>query len=448
MKKRLIALALTVVFLFSGCSLVSVDSDNLLYPPRPAGEQAEIQGALEKHIGTHFTLKYPRSGEICSAITQVDLDYDGEEEVVAFYRTKTETGGTHFVLMDRIDGEWKVQSDLVGPGVDVDRLVITQFGTGEQKSVLVGWILFNSDKIGTVYTYRDGRVISSLSDHIYTEMLVNDFDQDGTDELFTLLLNSSGQTSTARLFSKNPDTDLMENVSELQLDGNISSYARIRFGQVETGGARGVVIDENKSASAVKTEIVYWDDTLGELVLAAFSQNQNQDVELLRETTTLSGDLSGDGIIDIPFPEWVYRVPNEEESNPYELAESVYTRWKNYRAADHTFVNVLDTAINYPDGYYLVIPEERDWVLHAYFLIDKETRTMTFRNREQNWEMFRIRAFSESEWEKTGKNEYFEITRGNGLVYGGWVSAKLQSEFNGREADFFRKNVHLIGSAG
>lgn len=445
MRKKLIALALAVVFLFSGCSMVSIDSDNLLYPPRPAGEQAKIQEALEKHIGTHFTLKYPRSGEICSAITQADLDHDGDDEVIAFYRTKTETGGTHFVLMDQIGGEWNVQSDLVGPGVDVDRLVITQFGTGEQKSILVGWVLFNSDKIGTVYTYRDGRVISSLSDHIYTEMIVDDFDQDGTDELFTLLLNSSGQTSTARLFSKNPDTDLMEAVSELQLDGNISSYARVRFGQVETGGARGVVIDENKNATTVKTEIVYWDAELEELVLPEFSQSQNQNVELLRETTTLSGDLSGDGIIDIPFLERVYQYQDVADNNQYVRAECAYTRWKEFNAKDHTFTNVLDTAINYPDGYYLVIPEEYDWVRSAYFLIDKETRTMAFRNLKQDWEMFRICVFSESEWEKTGKNEYFEITRGNGLVYGGWVSARLQSEFNGRETDFFRRNVHLIG---
>ena len=32
------------------------------------------------------------------------------------------------------------------------------------------------------------------------------------------------------------------------------------------------------------------------------------------------------------------------------------------------------------------------------------------------------------------------------MVYGGWVSARLQSEFNGYEADFFRRNIHLIGS--
>ncbi len=446
MKKKLIALILAV-FLLSGCSVVSIDSDNLLYPPRPAGEQAKIQAVLEKHIGTHFTLKYPRSGEICSAITQADLDRDGDDEVIAFYRTKTETGGTHFVLMDRVNGEWNVQSDIVGPGVDVDRLVITQFGTDGQKSILIGWILFNSDKIGTVYTYRDGRVINSLSDHIYTEMIVNDFDRDGKDELFTLLLNPSGQTSTARLFSKNPDTDQMQVVSELQLDGNISSYARVRFGQVETGGARGVVIDENKSASTVKTEIVYWNAEKGALELPEFSGGQNQSGELLRETTTLSGDLSGDGIIDIPFLEKVYRyqdiVGNNQDVN---VVECAYTQWKEYNAKDDTFIDVLDTAINYPDGYYLVIPREYGWIYNAYLLIDRETRTMTFRNLSRDWEMFRICVFSESEWEKTGKNEYFEITRSNGLVYGGWVSARLQSEFNGYEADFFRRNIHLIGS--
>lgn len=447
MKQKMIALLLAVLLLFSGCNIVSIDSENLLYPPRPAGEQAAIQEALEEHIGTRFTLKYPRSGEICSAITQIDLDQDGADEVIAFYRTKTETGGTHFVLMDQIDGEWMVQSDLVGPGVDVDRLVITQFGQGEQKSVLVGWILFNSDKIGTVYTYRDGRVISSLTDHIYTEMLVNDFDQDGTDELFTLLLNSSSQTSTARLFSRNPENDLMQLVSEIELDGNIGSYARIRFGQVETGGAMGVVIDANKSATTIKTEIVYWDAEKKKLVAPVFDESQNNRVELLRESTTLSSDLSGDGIIDIPFLKDTYRLGEGMENELlYVKSGTYYTQWKEYDAENDVFVNVLDTAINYPDGYYLVIPDGCDWVQSAYFVIDKENRIMTFWNTEEDWEMFRICVFSESEWNKMEKNDYFEITTANGLVYSCWVSDRVKSQLSGREEDFFRENIRLIGS--
>ena len=445
MRRRVRVLILAAIFLLSGCSIVSIDSENLLYPPRPAGEQAQIQEALEKHIGTHFTLKYPRSGDICSAITQFDLDHDGEDEVIAFYRTKTETGGTHFVLMDQVSGQWQVQSDLVGPGVDVDRLVITQFGEGEEKSILVGWVLFNSDKIGTVYTYRDGRIISSLSDHIYTEMLVKDFDGDGRDELFTLLLNSSSQTSTARLFRKNSKTDLMQVDSQLELDGNISSYARVRFGQVETGGASGVIIDENKNATTIKTELIYWDSELQTLVAPAFEKKQGNNGELLRESTTLSSDISGDGIIDIQFLERVYQYEDAMDENQYVKAESAYTRWKEYDAAKKIFVNVLDTAINYPDGYFLVIPNDYDWVQSAYFKINKETRTMTFNNIAQDTNLFTIRVFSESEWESTGKNEYFEITRNNGLVYGCWVSARVQSQLNGKEMDFFRKNIHLIG---
>ena len=239
---------------------------------------------------------------------------------------------------------------------------------------------------------------------------------------------------------------MMEQVSELELDGNIGSYARVRFGQVETGGANGVVIDENKSSTTIKTEIVYWNATLSRLVAPKFGNQQSQKGELLRESTTLSSDLSGDGIIDIPFLEHVYHYEETNENNQYVKEESPYTRWKEYDAAKNVFVNVLDTAINYADGYYLVIPDDSSWIKNAYFTIDKETRTMTFLDLSSNSELFRICVFSEVEWGKADQSGYFEITRANGQVYCCKVSDGVKNQLGGKESDYFRRTFHLIGS--
>ena len=81
--------------LMSGCS-VGIDVETLLRPPRPAGEQQQIQKALEKYILSEqkkqaadtlggYILKYPRFGDHRSAFVLQDLNGNGVDEAIVFY---------------------------------------------------------------------------------------------------------------------------------------------------------------------------------------------------------------------------------------------------------------------------------------------------------------------------------------------------------------------------
>ena len=60
--------------------------DSLLKPPSLSEEQQQIYLALQDAVGSGITLQYPRAGANLSAFTVVDLDGDGEDEALVFYK--------------------------------------------------------------------------------------------------------------------------------------------------------------------------------------------------------------------------------------------------------------------------------------------------------------------------------------------------------------------------
>ncbi len=81
LKNRMIALILSLVMtlLMSSCTMVGKSPDQLIRPPRPTGEYAGIQRALEE-VAEDFTLKYPETGEYRSAVKTMILDVINEEK--------------------------------------------------------------------------------------------------------------------------------------------------------------------------------------------------------------------------------------------------------------------------------------------------------------------------------------------------------------------------------
>ena len=73
-----LALALSLVFLFSGCSLRFTALPNLLRPPKPIGEYSGLQESFESYVATatgkNFLLKTPITGDYRSSFIMYDMD--------------------------------------------------------------------------------------------------------------------------------------------------------------------------------------------------------------------------------------------------------------------------------------------------------------------------------------------------------------------------------------
>ena len=425
-KQAMGALLLAAAVTLSGCGSMGFDAEDYLMPPRPNGVLAEIQDTLEAYAGADYTLKYPRSGEYRSAIILKDLDSDGQEEALAFYRPASESGGTHFVVIDVVDHHWKVVSEVIGPGVDVERVVLTHFDHSAPLSILVGWNMYSRDKVGTVYYYAQERLTTSLADFSYTEMLVDDFNGDGCNELFALLLNTTDQTATARLLSRNSEYGRMQAISELELDGNISAYAQVQSGNLAPGQQPGVILDEYKSSTTLQTEIVYWNVDQNALSVAQDIQMDDRKLSLLRDSTVCSRDINQDGVLEFPTLQYCVRTENLPEAagnlagggdySELRAQKEYYLVWMMLTSPQTAEAAAYSVSM---DAYYFLLPPERaqEWMQSLYYKYDETAQTLTFYSMTDEPEL-QISAYTDTEWSRSGKtDEFTELKRANGTVY-------------------------------
>ena len=57
---KLLILMFASIFFLSSCNTFS-NIETIMQPPKLSAEQSDLQNALEEHIGTNVTLKYPKA---------------------------------------------------------------------------------------------------------------------------------------------------------------------------------------------------------------------------------------------------------------------------------------------------------------------------------------------------------------------------------------------------
>ena len=433
---KMVVPILLIIFSLSGCSMIGFEAEDFLIPPRLSGTMGEIQEALEQHAGSDYILKYPRAGEYRSAIFMADFDSDGLEEAGAFYRQSSESSGIHFAIIDEINQQWKVVADVVGPGTDVEQVILTPFDESGQINILIGWNVYNREKLGTVYNYKNQIMLSALDEFSYTKLLTGDLDGDMHPELFSLLLNQSdatesGHRSVGTLMKRDPQNGRLYVFSEIALEENVSAYAAVQFGQVMNSKVPGLMIDSYRNATTLQTEIVYWNSSASKLQLIGRLYIDDAIPEGYpdrRESMILSTDINDDGILEMPvqlycpIPEEL--LENEDADNGLldeyagaSVQKSCFYAWtqlKSYYQAQ-TVAHSLHT-----DKYYFLLHPGSAvlWLKNLYYEYDSTKDVLKLYDQAQK-EVLCIQAFPEADWQRVHKanSGYVELAQNNGLVY-------------------------------
>lgn len=160
MKKIIATIGIAFVLLLSGCS-TSLSVDGVLAPPKLSNQQNRIYSALEAQVGKNITLKYPKSGDYRSAFVLADIDSDNEDEALVFYEPNTVTPNSSNLRVNVLDrnseGEWFSTCDIVGEGVEVDKISFADLGYQGKRSIIIGYSSTGtSEKYMVIYHYAEG----------------------------------------------------------------------------------------------------------------------------------------------------------------------------------------------------------------------------------------------------------------------------------------------------
>lgn len=345
MRKRLLALFLSA-FLLSGCNL-TLGTEDLLVPPKLTAEQAALNDALAKALGTSsFRLKYPRRGESLSAFVFHDLDRDGVQEAIAFYElTVGGTTSTWMSVLAKDEGGWKSIYDIPGGGSEIDAIAFAPVSDGEADNIIVGWSVPGQDYCtASIYSF-DGKSVETLFSGDYNEWLITDVDGDALSELFLCTLNAARPAVVRLVKYRNGAVSVAD---ELPLPSAMTGFEQLLFGPL-TENLSAFLADINLSGGQVSTVIAAVDRSSLESIS---EEDLGIYVSFDRTPPTLNcRDINGDGFVEIPVN---HPLPGYEE---FDEVEKLYlTDFMGIR--DGSLFTAMSVAVNFAEGYLVQFPKE------------------------------------------------------------------------------------------
>lgn len=453
---RAAAIAITIVcsFMLSACASLTSDVDNMLNPPRPAGELNDIQKALESSVTGNIVMLYPSSGEDRSAFVQHDVDGDGVSEAIAFYSTAPETGVSvvHISLIDNIDGVWQVMGDvIVQSGNGIDQVQFADLDGDGIVEIIVGCTTLSAtEKRLLVFHAKEKRLIQRI-DETYTQFLTCDLNMDGKSELLVITLDTTMKTSAAKLYTLDAVGKVVQ--GSTNLDGEVTGYVTPLLATLN-GGVPAVYLDAYKGTNGMITEVLCYTQQ-NEIKMVednSLITNAGKPEEYVFTNMTVNTrpsrvecrDIDKDGVPEIPF---LSILPGFEKKTD---EDKVYmTTWQNYNGKQ--FTTVFTGVMNYTDDYSLQFPES--WInsnklsnITLLKEVDNKRRTFYVWNsvdKVQGAELLVIQTLTEEAWRIRDTNKYegyIVLEARGGMVYVAKISqttgiyaiteAELRENFN------------------
>ncbi len=386
--KKLISIILAVVCVFSltSCDMIQLYPEELMRPPVFSEEQREIYNALYKTLGNNFILQYPSSGKNRSAILITDIDENGEEEALVFYKRQADSDVRINVLTHSETG-WRSACDVSGYSGDVFEIDFVKISDNNSTSVIVG---FDQGKVNTntmiVYEYIEKRLMP-IYIRDYSAAEVFDINDDNLNELVVINNNFTSRNSYATILSVKNGNMIVGD--EVKMNEDVSGYLNIKGGKMPSGQA-ALCIDSQLSSGSVITEILTYQN--GAFSNLSYGYDSVLIETSMRQNGIMCEDVNGDSVVEIP----VTLEPFYES-----LTDTVqYTAWKQFNGSD--IYTVSTSAENLSYGYRVLVPQE--WVDNKLVVVksiisNNEWRFLGFseEDNEFNETVLSIRVYSQDE---------------------------------------------------
>ncbi len=341
---RILSVLLSLLVL-SGCTFPS--GDDLLAAPKPSTNYQTLQAELEKQIASGISYTAPAEGENRSAIQLVDLDSDGVEEAISFFRGSSSATSNEFEIYvyRKQEDQYVCTGSIEGTGTaiqSVDFPVITPDG---RRGMVVTWRLA-SDGTGalTMCDFDSDCTPGVLLETEYSAMELTDMTGDGAKDLLLMTTAPDGKR-VARLYQYGDGSLMM--VGEAATSAETVSVERVQTGHVLDDYT--AVFAEEKMASGVglTTDIfVFSGQTLLNLALDG---EDSITRSTYRPVSVYASDINSDGVTELPRAVLMAGYSDAASSDAVFMLD-----WYAY-SVDEPPTLVMTTYQNISDAWSLLI---------------------------------------------------------------------------------------------
>lgn len=352
MKKREITVALLslgLAFLLSGCFFRGVDE--LYAVPQPPEDYKALQVCLSQVIDQGGEYAAPLSGDMIQSVQLQDLDGDGRQEAIAFFRLSSEEKPMKVYIFRQVGDAYQTMGVIEGAATAINSIEYVQMDDDPFKELVISWQMSTSAR--TLSVYSVGAEIAELLRTDYDSYRLCDMDQDNQQELVVFRTPSEAS----------PRVELYDHdgIMTLTSTAPLSTGAVFADGVVKSDYLTTVQVGYLADrAPAIFATSTYGDGGAitdiyvvrnGKLRNVTLDPATNESSETIRYYTQAGlWDINGDGIMEVPKPTPLvdFRRGN--------VVSHWLVLWRQFDSDGRT-QDIMNTYYNNRDGWYFVLPE-------------------------------------------------------------------------------------------
>ena len=343
-KILLLAVLLSLPLVLTGCLATSTLED-LFTLPQPPIEYTDLSETIHGLLSDGYEYASPTAGQNIQSVQMVDLNWDGHNEAVAFFRKPADDKPLKIMIFYFLDEAYELAATIESSGTSIERVEYRDMNGDGMQELVVGWKIGPDVQNVAVYSLTDKPEM--LMQTNYTRYSIQEMDGDGIPSLMVLRADAEG-SSVAEFYGWRGEA--MELVYHCALSSTMAALSNgsVVSGMLDEDTPAVFVTGVSKEGMAV-TDILACRDN-GTLTNAALSRMTGLSSVIYPYRQLQPQDLNGDGIIEIPAPTVAADLGKQNDG----LVDWLHCDIDGGLTRATTTYHCLSA------GWYLIVPE--DWV--------------------------------------------------------------------------------------
>ncbi len=364
MRRRIIA-CLILILTLSGCTTERVEG-SLRVPEMPA-EFIEFNDELSKIKAQGLELVAPQGGTNRQSVQLADLDGDGVDEGIAFFREMANSYKCYAYVLKKNNDGYEIMTKIEGAGDTVDNVAYADMLGNGNNDLIIGWSVSDSDaRSVTVHTVMEND-IKKLCEIAGLYYLTYDINGDVISDLCVVSEDEAGMQAISVYMVEEGS---LVHKSTAPLSQNSEKILRLRSGYVKDT-LPAVFVEKEYNSSGIVTDVIVWQEQA--LCNITYSEEEKMSKLTARRITSYCEDIDGDMALEIPLPQ-LEEMPQAPVDS--ELLEGIV--WYGFDERDR-MIKKAYTFRQISENWYISLP--LDWIsrtIAARHIDDLSYNTTTF----------------------------------------------------------------------
>ena len=432
-------LMMSLSLVLAGCAMpkLTLDPEELYALPELPARYTTLNQQLNAIQESSAEYAAPVSGSNIQPVQMVDLDGDGREEALAFFRQSDGEKPLKIYVFTDNGNSYTQTAVIEGSGLAVYSIAYSDMNGDGRMELIVGWRVSMDLQALAVYALEPGGA-RELARSNYVKYAVADLNGDGMQELTVFRANQDGVGAADCYLWKNGALTLSSTIRVSMTMAELSQQGKVTVGTLRSGEPALFVTGVAEGMRAM-TDVLLLRG--GELNNAVLSPTTGVSGESSRFRALYPADINGDGVTEVPRTVALYGEELEGDT-----AQRV--DWISFDAAGAA-IRELSTYHAIEDGWYLQLPDGWADTIYVGRSASADEASVTFYmgdSRDQSYTpVLRITTLSGSNRERLAvRTGRFILGRNDGVIYAGELLKGNEGWADGVTEDEVRNAFSLI----